>query len=461
VVHIPRDIQLSAKGHAAYNKALDDHGDVVIIPRHGRLEYVVDYQHVHQVLTDSTSYSFERAVTKMLHLEFMLWFKGGTFIQDLFHIIQDGVSPRLNAVICKISPVLDKEACGLQSRLEDGEDQIKIQDMYTWVHYAIAQAMIVLVIGDQYSTPKMTQHFTDIVVAISDMTGMYENTQGWKYFPRLWSIKTTIVAIFGTILPKFFSGVLPQIWKNREAHLDHGINIESTEFSPFLDLLLAKHRDKKTGRLTFLNFIWCSVICLGIIFASIHQTAVVAVWCIFNLAKRQQDYLPEIRQEISENIQFDDDGASNISLKELGKLHKMDSFIREVMRTKGDTFAGLRYTTKDVQVGKYMIPKNSLCAPYVKRVHERQSARFDGFQWCKEDGRSIPAVQGSNDFISFGLGRWACPGRHLAIAEIKIILVSLFGKFDVNLEGNDFTTSDPMNTTSVAPQAVVYISKRK
>lgn len=426
------------------------------------MEYVVDHRHVRDVLTDANNYSFEKAVTNMLHMEFMLWFKNGTFVQELDKLVQDGVTPRLRAVVEKISPVFEKESNDIWQRTADGK-YVEIDNMYEWVHHAIAQAMVVLILGEQYLTPKMTAHFMDVVVAIAHLSGIYENTQGWKYLPGLWSFKTTMTAIFGTVVPKFFFGVVPQIWKNRNVHLNHGVDVESNEYAPFFDLLAAKHRSKGTGKLSFLNFLWCSIICLGIIFASVHQTAVVAVWCVMNLSKRQGEYLAEIRAEIKENVQVDDEGQSSLSIESLRELTKLDSFIREVMRTKGDTFAPVRYTTNDVRVGKFVIPKNSLCAPYVKRTHEHadhygpDGTTFRGFQW-HEQGK--PAVQGNNDFISFGIGRWGCPGRHLAIAEIKIILISLFAKYDVQLKDGDFSTPDPMNATSVAPEAVIVVSRR-
>lgn len=74
-------ILFSHEGHAAYDAALEKYGDVVIVPRHGRMEYVLDVQHVRDVLTDAKNFSFEKAVTSMMHMEFMLWFKNGTFVQ--------------------------------------------------------------------------------------------------------------------------------------------------------------------------------------------------------------------------------------------------------------------------------------------------------------------------------------------------------------------------------------------
>lgn len=68
--------------------------------------------------------------------------------------------------------------------------------------------------------------------------------------------------------------------------------------------------------------------------------------------------------------------------------------------------------------------------PYVKRVHEHTSNYgndgkiFDGRQWV---GKERPAVMGSPSFVSFGLGRWACPGRHLAILGKCVSLVAEAG----------------------------------
>ena len=53
------------------------------------------------VLTDSQRFSFEEAVTRMLHMRFMLWFKQGTFVSELDRLVQDGINPRLNAVVDK------------------------------------------------------------------------------------------------------------------------------------------------------------------------------------------------------------------------------------------------------------------------------------------------------------------------------------------------------------------------
>lgn len=47
----------------------------------------------------------------------------------------------------------------------------------------------------------------------------------------------------------------------------------------------------------------------------------------------------------------------------LREAHLLDSFIREVMRLKGDTISTMRYTTCDAPLGEYVIPKGAHGGP--------------------------------------------------------------------------------------------------
>ncbi|KAF5862138.1 hypothetical protein ETB97_012123 [Aspergillus alliaceus] len=142
----------------------------------------------------------------------------------------------------------------------------------------------------------------------------------------------------------------------------------------------------------------------------------------------------------------------------------LDSFIREVLRTKGDCWGPVRQTTGPVRIGPYVLPKDAMCIVLISRAHQHPDnygsvgTVFDGFQWEKK-GR--PAMQGSADFLTFGLGRWACPGRQLAIHEIKILLYMFFSKFDVKVKEGSFRVTDTINTTSVPPEATLLLWKRE
>lgn len=77
------------------------------------------------------------------------------------------------------------------------------------------------------------------------------------------------------------------------------------------------------------------------------------VWALCEIALR-----PELQDEIHAEVEkFIENGHENISHDDLQKAVLTDSFLREVMRTKGDTFSTVRMAMNDVPLGKYIIPK--------------------------------------------------------------------------------------------------------
>jgi len=50
-------------------------------------------------------------------------------------------------------------------------------------------------------------------------------------------------------------------------------------------------------------------------------------------------------------------------------------------------------------------------------------------------GRKVDMTATSTDFLSFGHGRHACPGRFFAAAELKLMLALVVMRYDVKLEG--------------------------
>ena len=84
---------------------------------------------------------------------------------------------------------------------------------------------------------------------------------------------------------------------------------------------------------------------------------------VFQLAAHPE-YIPLIREEMHSLINVPatshnspDENGSQVSYDTLQRATILDSFIREVMRTKGDTLSTARMTTKDVPIAGYTIPK--------------------------------------------------------------------------------------------------------
>jgi len=463
VVHIPREIRRSIKVNEVYSKALDEHGPVIIVPRHGRNEYVIDHRYAHEVLTDTKNFTFEKAAFELLHLGFLALFDNGAFVHDIDSLVEKNVQPRMNAIIEQIFPVFQEYFDRMTDELPNPDSDknfVEFPDIFYRIQLAVAHAMVVMILGKAHASSVIAGHFAAVAIAMANMTGMHENTHEWVRLPWLWVIINGFSAVFFTIIPRFFFRVVPMLWRARHEHLENGLAARHGEFVPLFDILLTKHYHGKTGLSALAGFFRCVILCVGVIFASIHQTVVAGFWILIKLTQKQDEYLPAIRHEW-ESV---NPHGESITVKKLTELTLLDSFMREVLRTKGDSWGPVRQTTKPVRVGPYVLPKDAMCIVLISRAHQHpdnygsMGTVFDGFQWQKKE-RS--AVQGTPEFLTFGLGRWACPGRQLAIHEIKIILYMFFSRFDIKIKGNVFRVTNTINTTSVAPEATLLMRRRQ
>lgn len=72
-------------------------------------------------------------------------------------------------------------------------------------------------------------------------------------------------------------------------------------------------------------------------------------------------------------------------------------------------------------IGHLVIPLATLSHQSLE-VHGPDAAVFDGFRWVD---KNLPAAMVSLGYFPFGLNRWACPGRVLAVAGESIRLPSI------------------------------------
>jgi len=176
------------------------------------------------------------------------------------------------------------------------------------------------------------------------------------------------------------------------------------------------------------------------------------------------DYQDRLRIELDEHFKSleDFDGARCSEMLE--SATQLDSFIREVLRTKGDTLSTCRRSTVDVTVDEFTIPKGHLVIPlatlshFSKEHYGEDAEDFNPERWRDNEGNITRSVTGSEFYFPFGLGRWACPGRYLAVAEIKLIVCAIISGANIRLRNDEYTVVDKLNITSVPPEGVLLLS---
>ncbi|KAG6840614.1 hypothetical protein C0991_005513 [Blastosporella zonata] len=80
--------------------------------------------------------------------------------------------------------------------------------------------------------------------------------------------------------------------------------------------------------------------------------------------------------------------------------------------------------------------------------------KFIGDCWV---GTNKTAASISTSCWPFGFGRFACPGRFLAVAEIKLMVLHLISRVDIFMEDGKYEVMDPMNTVDVTPRGKLFL----
>jgi cytochrome P450 len=103
----------------------------------------------------------------------------------------------------------------------------------------------------------------------------------------------------------------------------------------------------------------------------------VIIWVVYELGVRREN-LPLLRQELVDILEMDPvSGKPTLTYSSLRNAERLDSFIREVMRMKGDTLTIFRLTTKDAPLGGYIIPKSQCSCPHSVALHFNGLRYFD------------------------------------------------------------------------------------
>ncbi|KIM63018.1 hypothetical protein SCLCIDRAFT_118388 [Scleroderma citrinum Foug A] len=443
----------------AYASALNQHGPVIGVWRKGRLEYIVNEEYTNDVLSRDHEFSFEKGVATILNGSFLMSLTNGNFFKDMHMIISGGVIPRVDEIVDQIFPIFQRHAKKL---VDDSQQSRTGVDLFTHTRRCIAEGMLVVAFGEACLFPEAlapTNTAKEVADAVATLTGIYQNTSYFaRTFPRTWKTITWVNVVSKIIIFKYFLMALPIIWREVRGRKYRPLNSTTLEqdeenHSETLVHYAARMCANAQGTVPILSRIWLSIAMLMFVFASVHQTAAVAVWVMYELAVRRE-YIPAIREElliISDSI--DSSGVHRLSYEALRRATVLDSFIREVLRLKGDTIGVMRGTTNDVKLGGYTIPKGVLVCPLSTLTNESRNiygddaAKFNPGRW--DDGPAASTV--TPGYLAFGFGRWACPGRVLAIAEIKMIVLTLIAMSMPEMEGGKYTVVDPLNVTSVPP----------
>ncbi|TEB33836.1 cytochrome P450 [Coprinellus micaceus] len=182
-------------------------------------------------------------------------------------------------------------------------------------------------------------------------------------------------------------------------------------------------------------------------FAAIHTTSLTLANALFDLAARQE-YIQPLRDEMQEVV-----GTHGWTKDGMGRMRKLDSFLKESSRLSGVGAMSLgRKATKDFTFSNgltipagYTVVTSSI-GVHTDPANYENPDDFDGFRFfnMRENGTDEydplrhQMVSLDTNYLLFGHGRHACPGRFFAVNEVKAMMAHILMNWDIKLP-NDST----------------------
>ncbi|KAG5720345.1 Ent-kaurene oxidase, partial [Termitomyces sp. T112] len=207
---------------------------------------------------------------------------------------------------------------------------------------------------------------------------------------------------------------------------------------------------------------------LVINFAAIHTTSMAFTQILFDLAANPA-FVPGLREEVERVIR--EEGLSKISFH---KMVKLDSFIKESQRLGGNGAVVMqRKVLKDFTFSDgTVVPKgNDIAVANFAMHHDEENYPdplvFDGFRFSKmrekqsEGFSKHQMVALTHEYIVFGHGKHACPGRFFAVNELKALLAYTLLNYDVSFKDNSPRPADRWFNLSLQPDPKVSVMFRK
>jgi cytochrome P450 len=177
----------------------------------------------------------------------------------------------------------------------------------------------------------------------------------------------------------------------------------------------------------------------SIALASIHTTSHFTTFALHELSCRPS-LVQDLRTELATL-------GNDRTPESVATLSLMDSFFREVLRHNTDHMGLHHLALKDTTLSTgQVIPKDSMVVCAIDQVHRDErflpidedtgeaclgDSPLDQFDAYRFYGKNIKSTTVGLEYLPFGLGAHACPGRFFAVNEIKYVIGELLLRFNI------------------------------
>ncbi|CAO3570808.1 unnamed protein product [Mortierella alpina] len=373
----------------------------------------------------------------------------------IHEIVRDNISPNLSLFTPRIVKELEKYLEKELGVCPAGEGGKLVEKPVLVLQEMVANAMANVFVGPEIA--KSRKVIDTFIAVAGDFGKVIENgirrTSSWHTF-----LKRTEINVLNPMqshVQVLVDAATPVILERRRQEveaIEQGIEYQRPDdmMQRFLD-----NFDKY-------NFVDLEDVCghlLILILASVHTTTDTSTNLLYYMAaypqymdkllEEQKQVLDAVQQEREllrqellskgETIDADLDPSHDrdLSAAAIKRMVHMDSFVREVFRSRTERLSLMHLARKTVKLSSgIVISKGSNVIVNMRSAHQGPDQGEDAteFRPWRFVGKSKPATKVGVDFLPFGMGRHACPGRFLAMQELKtigVLMVSKYSKIEV------------------------------
>ena len=154
-------------------------------------------------------------------------------------------------------------------------------------------------------------------------------------------------------------------------------------------------------------------------------------------------HYPEVKQRLRQELDtvLGKDLTKPVTAKDLDELHYCDAIIKEVTRFCPVVFALSRMNLEKDEIGGFSWPEKTSFRILYSAMMKREDywtdpEKFDPDRFYKvdESDKYIPEKKKAKNVLPiFGGGIRMCPGRKLAMIELKCLLSLIYRKYDIEM----------------------------
>jgi cytochrome P450 len=199
---------------------------------------------------------------------------------------------------------------------------------------------------------------------------------------------------------------------------------------------------------------------LTLLLAGEDTTAHSLAWATFLIC--QNPHIQDKLQEEADSILGNDSYLKNYS--KINDLNYTEGVINETLRLKSVAPLLFLEPTKDVVIDDYQFRKGANIVALTRfggltDDYFTNSEEFNPERWLKKESKC--PVHNMEAFIPFGSGARFCPGKSLAVLEMKLVLSMIMKNFTVEMVTPQTEVEEIMAFTLMPGKFAVRLKKRK